>query len=284
MISMASGTTTANFSMPGCSGVSCLRSHINMTETINSLSMITKAGVPSRKVVVGVSSYGRSFQMTKAGCTGPQCGFTGPDSTAKQGRCTSTNGYISNGEIDEILKKNDSVKLFTDDSETQILVYDSTQWVAYMDDNNKAKRKEKWTKLNFAGTTDWAVDLATFTPGDDNKQCWLSKHCQSEGATDTSQDSEERWKALCSDQAWDSAMKYWKDNKDGKEESEGFSRAISNFFHGTPSMDCDVLSDDNGCKDFEKCLQGDDTGPAATFVLNGFVTMSSVSEGSGYCF
>lgn len=46
---------------PGCSAGNCLRSDVNLTETINSLSMITKAGVPSSQVVVGVTSYGRSF-------------------------------------------------------------------------------------------------------------------------------------------------------------------------------------------------------------------------------
>jgi hypothetical protein len=58
---------------PGCPSGSCLRSHVNYTETYNALSMITKAGVPSHKVVVGVSSYGRSFKMSDASCRGPEC-------------------------------------------------------------------------------------------------------------------------------------------------------------------------------------------------------------------
>jgi GH18 family chitinase len=49
----------------------CLRSYINFTETENALSIITKAGVPSKKLFVGITSYGRSFKMEKAGCTGP---------------------------------------------------------------------------------------------------------------------------------------------------------------------------------------------------------------------
>jgi len=153
------------YAMPGCDGLSCLRSHVNMTETVNALSMVTKAGVPANKIVVGVSSYGRSFEMTNADCHGPQCGFTGPGSSAKKGRCTDTNGYISNAEIDEIIrnaamggKRANTVQHFTDDSESQILVYDNTHWVAYMDDGNKLRRKQKWSGLNFAGTTDWAVD------------------------------------------------------------------------------------------------------------------------------
>ncbi|KAK4146129.1 glycoside hydrolase superfamily [Dichotomopilus funicola] len=45
-----------------------LRSHINKTQTENALSMMTKAGVPSYKVFVGISSYGRSFKMAKPEC------------------------------------------------------------------------------------------------------------------------------------------------------------------------------------------------------------------------
>lgn len=65
------------WSSAGCDDGNCLRSHINSTETKNTLAMITKAGVPSHKVVVGITSYGRSFHMAKAGCTGPDCKFTG---------------------------------------------------------------------------------------------------------------------------------------------------------------------------------------------------------------
>ncbi|KAH6669266.1 glycoside hydrolase superfamily [Halenospora varia] len=77
---------------PGCPGGNCLCSHVNLTETLNSLSMITKAGVPTNKIVVGVSSYGRSFQMTTPGCTGPMCTYTGTTSGAQPAPCTNTRG------------------------------------------------------------------------------------------------------------------------------------------------------------------------------------------------
>lgn len=67
---------------------------VNGTETLLSLAMITKAGVNTNKVVVGVSSYGRSFRMAEKGCTGPNCKFTGSriQSDAAKGDCTDTAG------------------------------------------------------------------------------------------------------------------------------------------------------------------------------------------------
>ncbi|KAH8883288.1 glycoside hydrolase [Thozetella sp. PMI_491] len=270
----------SKWSMPGCDGTSCLRSHVNMSETLNSLSMITKAGVQSNKVVVGVSSYGRSFQMTEPGCTGPMCGFTGPESGAKKGRCTAESGYISNAEIDEIIKtgstggkRDGAIQMFTDDSNSQILVYDDIHWVAYMDDNEKDSRAAKWKGLNMAGTTDWAVDLATFTPGDDNPNCYISKNCKSEGATTTSTAPSWRWYKLCTDTAWKAAMEHWDSVKNS---GQSFPRAVSDFFHGPSAFDCHILSSQNSCKHIESCIQGDDTGPAGWLILDSWAAIHEV--------
>ncbi|KAL4993275.1 glycoside hydrolase superfamily [Aspergillus recurvatus] len=61
------------WSVEGCPAGNCLRSHVNSTQTYGSLVMMTKAGVPSHKIVVGVTSYGRLFKMTDATCRGPLC-------------------------------------------------------------------------------------------------------------------------------------------------------------------------------------------------------------------
>lgn len=73
--------------------------------------MVTKAGVPSNKVIVGVTSYGRSFAMAEAGCDGPQCTYLGSagDSQASPGECTQTAGYISNAEINQIVANSSRV-------------------------------------------------------------------------------------------------------------------------------------------------------------------------------
>jgi chitinase len=153
-----------NYSDVGCPGGNCLRSQVNSTETHTSLSMITKAGVPSNKIVVGVTSYGRSFQMTQSGCTGPMCSYTGPDSGATPGRCTLTAGYLAQAEIDEILQNDKTATTFYDsDSESDIMVYNDTQWVAYMSNNTRAARTATYLGWNFLGTVDWAIDLAAFS-------------------------------------------------------------------------------------------------------------------------
>lgn len=148
---------------PGCPTGNCLRSHVNLTETKDALSLITKAGVPSNKVVVGVTSYGRSFKMAQAGCTGPSCKFTGSPrvSNAAKGRCTGTSGYLSDAEIDDIITFGRVNKQWVD-ADSNILVYNDTEWVAYMNVSTKEKRAGLYASYNFAGTSDWAVDLEDF--------------------------------------------------------------------------------------------------------------------------
>ncbi|KAH3052098.1 hypothetical protein KXW01_000618 [Aspergillus fumigatus] len=159
------------YATPGCPSYdqglgNCLRSHVNLTETINSLSMITKAGVPSNMIVVGVSSYGRSFKMSTPGCWTEQCTYTGPDSGAYPGRCTNTSGYIADYEIREIIRQNPTVQeLWDASSYSNIVVFNDTEWVAYMDEDNKATRKALYPGLAFLGTADWAVDLQSETGG-----------------------------------------------------------------------------------------------------------------------
>lgn len=96
---------------------------------------VTKAGVKTNKIMVGESSYGRSFKMAEAGCTGPNCFFTGTNATsnAKPGRCTNTGGYLANAEINEIIsKRGDSVRTWYDDeSASDYIVYDGEYSLAF---------------------------------------------------------------------------------------------------------------------------------------------------------
>jgi hypothetical protein len=173
----------SKWSQDGCTNGMCLRSHVNMTETYNALVMITKAGVPANKVIVGVTSYGRAFKMKDPNCKGPMCEYTGTASASEAlpGPCTGTRGYIANAEIEEFIaiqadaSRPDGLrKRAADDdvvavehyydkaTESNIAIINGT-WVAYMDAFEKSRRAQKYMAFNLGGTTDWAHDLEAFT-------------------------------------------------------------------------------------------------------------------------
>lgn len=152
----------------GCEGGNCIRSHVNKTETLYSLAMVTKAGVAANKVMVGVSSYGRSFKMAKADCRGYDCTFLGSrnNSMAKAGACTRTSGYIADAEIRQVKEIMDMgwsdakyVSTYDEASDSDIFIYNNDEWVAWMDVETKKRRTALYKSLGFAGTSDWAVDL-----------------------------------------------------------------------------------------------------------------------------
>ncbi|KAL3477790.1 glycoside hydrolase superfamily [Aspergillus californicus] len=153
------------FVNPGCPDGNCLRSHVNKTETEYTLAMITKAGIPSTKVVPGLALYGRSFEMTDPDCKDPECTFTGEESGATKGACTDTAGYLSNIEILSIIgsanseDNYDNVTITQYEDEGDILIYNSNQWVSWLTPASYTARKEWYDSLNFGGSVDWAVDL-----------------------------------------------------------------------------------------------------------------------------
>ncbi|KAH7014631.1 glycoside hydrolase superfamily [Microdochium trichocladiopsis] len=120
----------------GCANSDCLRLHVNITETINSLIIITRAGVSSTKVIVGIISYGRSFKMADANCWGLSCLYLGSrnNSPTQPGKCTNIGGYITNGEIDEIIKRKATPikQIFNKESNSNILIYNNVEYVGYI--------------------------------------------------------------------------------------------------------------------------------------------------------
>ncbi|KFY72524.1 hypothetical protein V499_07337 [Pseudogymnoascus sp. VKM F-103] len=264
------------WSSPGCPSGNCLRSHINRTETLNSLSMITKAGVPSNKILVGVTSYGRSFQMADPSCTGPNCLFTGDRTTsyARKGRCTKTGGYLANAELNEI-----GGRTWMDvESDSKIMV-DGDLWVSYMDNDLKNKRTQLYQRYNLGGTSDWAVDLVSFVEPPSSLgglgwprlktdiragmffeqiSCnsaeiartgtWVAKSCDvDEIGSWTHYTPKQRWDALDCPHAWDDAIKVWQSCHEGQGDGIRFTKAISEFIHGIQNSNCDDLSIETNC-------------------------------------
>lgn len=275
---------------------------------------ITKAGVPSNQVVVGVTSYGRSFAMAEVGCYGPQCTYLGSadDSQANPGPCTQTPGFISNAEIQAILANSSRVNQnFIDSaSNTNILVYDDTQWVGWMSDGIKASRTSLYKNLAMGGTTDWATDLKEYNPPPFTAKSWgifknhvlLGTDPYEEGnrtgnwtsltCTDPAvQDAlympcSQRWSELDASNAWSDAINVWFtiDKPKLQPGEKDFTLSIMNTFHAGETTDCGQIAPAGSCFTSETCawFQGfgkgtGDSGPAAMLIYNSLTVINSVS-------
>lgn len=296
------------WSQAGCPSGMCLRSSVNLTETMNALVMVTKAGVPSNKVVVGVTSYGRSFGMAQAGCHGPDCLYLGGplNSQAKKGRCTTMAGYIAHAEIKEILRDSSRVNQHYLDgpSDSNILVYDDTQWVSYMSPKVRATRTKMYKSLNMGGTSDWAIDLedyhdvpvksvtsnwrvfkeyikAGLNPYHKRERNgnWTSLTCTDPAVEDNDYlTPSERWSRLDCPDAWKDVVDIWKTYYRGKS-GKKFSEAVSNILHGPQGVECGTLLSSSNCHSTKECTDfvGSGTGPAGYEIFNSFVSIHGVS-------
>ncbi|KAL2152192.1 hypothetical protein VTH82DRAFT_5376 [Thermothelomyces myriococcoides] len=265
----------------GCDTGNCLRSQINLTETKQALAMITKAGVPGEKIVVGVASYGRSFEMEQPGCWGPECKFTGSrfEPRAKPGRCTdNTAGYIADAEIKEMIdgesggstakRQSRVVAHFLDTSSNSdiLLVSDDNQWAAYMSEDTKRVRTNLYANWGMAGTTDWASDLQEFhdppkpakdrasfialaANGEDPKEDpmtlghWKEFTCEHPAISDLYYYYPwERWEALDADSAWREILVKW--FKTDRARGLLFSESVEQTLKSGPGMNCQTFAKD----------------------------------------
>jgi GH18 family chitinase/LysM repeat protein len=289
--------TENSFSQEGCAHGNCLRSQVNLTETQYSLAMITKAGVPSHKVIVGVTSYGRSFKMAEAGCYGPDCFYTGNklESGAKKGKCTGTAGYIADAEIDEILKdKSRVVEHYVDTtSHSDVLIYDDTEWVSYMSPSIKLARQAMYSAFGMGGTTDWAVDLQTYNdvpkpakswaifkedavtgydPKLDHTRTgnWTEYDCRSKFIRDIkAYTPSQRWKGVMADDAWKDVIRIWKDLDEPRDFT--FSQSVSMSLQVNTEPWCQQLTNCKKSAECENAFNDDLSGPAAQFIWNSLV-------------
>jgi hypothetical protein len=280
--------------------------------------MITKAGVPGNKIVVGVTSYGRSFAMEQPGCWGPTCKFTGSrlESHATPGRCTGTAGYIADAEINEIInggsgskRQSRVVTHFLDTaSNSDILVYDNNQWVGYMSEKTKGIRAALYAGLGMAGTTDWASDLQKFhdppvpakdwpsfiakaaigeNPKEDTNTTigtWKTFDCQHPVIVDPYIEGHEpanRWKAVDTDSAWREVVAKWF-NTDSKNHMT-FSASVEQTLKAGADKGCDsIISGQDHCHGTIECPNGADSalsGPAAQFIWISLIRIHEMYHG-----
>ncbi|KAJ2665579.1 hypothetical protein IWW48_000030 [Coemansia sp. RSA 1200] len=138
-----------------------LLSHVNWTETTSMLDLITHAGVASNKLLLGLAGYGRSFQQSDPSCAGPHCTFTGTSSKsgATPGPCTKTSGYLALAEINRIRSSSRVRKEYVD-ADSQIMLFDDDQWIAFNTPEQLDMRIELAKNMNLGGTVLWAIDIS----------------------------------------------------------------------------------------------------------------------------
>jgi hypothetical protein len=257
--------------------------------------MITKAGVPSHKLTVGITSYGRQFKMTDPNCSNANCTYVGPQGAGTPGRCTAAPEYISNAEIKEIIQNNPSAKVIDAGDSSKVMTYDRN-WVSYMDDKDKIARTNLWKGMNFGGIIDWAIDLNTFdfdeggsiTPGNSKNtqgmrsggfhekatvadtcrkdDSWKSVRCPAQGERDIA------WADAETDGAWCAALSRW--NSMPKRESDRFTDVVAQFLGNSQGFQCDSLVTGNGCSRFQTCA----VAAASPLILRSMANINQVSD------
>lgn len=132
-----------------------VRSHTNIKEVETALELFLRDGVPSKKLVLGLAYYGRSFQLANPACTKIDCEFVGP---ATAGKCTNSPGTLAWFEIIDILASTGSKPVYDADTMSKILVFNTDQWVAYDDEETLLSRQDYAGENCLLGTMVWSID------------------------------------------------------------------------------------------------------------------------------
>ncbi|KAF1827906.1 glycoside hydrolase family 18 protein [Dissoconium aciculare CBS 342.82] len=155
----------------GCPHDHCLRSHVNVTQTTSTMSLLTyHAGVPASKLVLGVASYAKGFVLNDAACTDPNnpvCTYK-PDGPFKG--CLGEAGVLSMNEINSIIsaKQPGTFTSYDVASDSNFLVYNAAtekdsapvaQWYGYMDRKVLESRKKLYSSWGARGTVEWATSM-----------------------------------------------------------------------------------------------------------------------------
>ncbi|KAB0800036.1 hypothetical protein PPYR_07916 [Photinus pyralis] len=117
-----------------------------------------KQGAPKEKLMIGMPTYGRSFELVNMS----QFDIGAPASGGgKPGQFTSESGFMSYYEICDFLQVENTTLVW--DNEQQVpFAYREDQWVGF-DDERSLKTKIAWLKEEgFGGIMIWSIDMDDF--------------------------------------------------------------------------------------------------------------------------
>lgn len=117
-----------------------------------------KQGAPKEKLMIGMPTYGRSFELVNA----TQFDIGAPASGGgKEGKYTKEAGFLSFYEICDFLHE-DNTTLVWDNEQQVPFAYREKEWVGF-DDERSLKTKIAWLKEEgFGGIMIWSVDMDDF--------------------------------------------------------------------------------------------------------------------------
>ncbi|EGW30461.1 uncharacterized protein SPAPADRAFT_157529 [Spathaspora passalidarum NRRL Y-27907] len=137
------------------SGVGC---HVDKEETIESIKMIVKSGINTRKLYGGVANYARTFELEDPGCDDFGCLFTGPESGADPGELTLLPGILSENELLSIPEA-ERTMWYDADSKCDIMVYkNGRNWAAWMGEAERNNLIHWYQSIGLGGTALWAIN------------------------------------------------------------------------------------------------------------------------------
>jgi chitinase len=136
-----------------------IRPHTNLTEIEGSLDLLWRADVAPEKVNMGMAFYGRSFTLQDTNCTTPNgvCQFT---EAGMAGPCSGATGSLNLQEIQDILVEDQLTPILDKAAAIKYTAYNSTQWVAYDDDETIRMKQAFASSRCLGGTMVWAMDQA----------------------------------------------------------------------------------------------------------------------------
>lgn len=129
--------------------------------------------------------------------------------------------------------------------------------------------------------------VSTTPPGTE----WMTVTCTDPSVTNAAINP---WVGTYCDEAWAAAIFDWQSANEGSLSfpqgvsfiptvftpswaTANFSPQVSNFFHGPPNLDCDVLQDSNTCATSLKC---DNIVPAGYVIIDCFTNIYNVHQAS----
>ncbi|KAG7664418.1 uncharacterized protein J8A68_002053, partial [[Candida] subhashii] len=136
-------------------GVGC---HVDKTVTVESIEMIVKSGINTKKLYGGVANYARTFKLKSTSCTGFGCAFTGPTSGAIKGKLTNYAGFMSENELLAI-NKSDRTRWSDANSHCDIMTYEKgTNWAAWMKAAERTNLIQWYQQIGLGGSALWAIN------------------------------------------------------------------------------------------------------------------------------